>query len=104
MRESRTYGSVRGARGNSRPYREPSILLRREWAPMCRFSDAGMTRLSSAPTAGVRKAPRHEIAGGWAPAVLRALWGFSCGVGVEEVLPKRLSRWRYQEAWLCVSL
>src|SRR6185436_10299374 len=23
MRESRTYGSVRGARGNSRPYREP---------------------------------------------------------------------------------
>ena len=22
MRESRTYGSVRGARGNSRPYRE----------------------------------------------------------------------------------
>ena len=24
MRESRTYGSVRGARGNSRPYREPS--------------------------------------------------------------------------------
>ena len=23
MRESRTYGSVRGARGNSRPYRDP---------------------------------------------------------------------------------
>ncbi|MCE3258278.1 MAG: hypothetical protein K0Q64_2361 [Nitrobacter vulgaris] len=63
-----------------------------------------MTRLSSAPTAGVRKAPRHEIAGGGALAVLLALWGFSCGVGVEEVLPKRLSRWRYQEAWLCVSL
>ena len=25
MRESRTYGSVRGARGNSRPYREPQL-------------------------------------------------------------------------------
>jgi hypothetical protein len=28
MRESRTYGSVRGARGNSRPYREADLLLR----------------------------------------------------------------------------
>jgi hypothetical protein len=27
MRESRTYGSVRGARGNSRPYREACVLL-----------------------------------------------------------------------------
>jgi hypothetical protein len=27
MRESRTYGSVRGARGNSRPYRESRRLL-----------------------------------------------------------------------------
>ena len=27
MRESRTYGSVRGARGNSRPYREGPFLL-----------------------------------------------------------------------------
>jgi hypothetical protein len=27
MRESRTYGSVRGARGNSRPYRKPCNLL-----------------------------------------------------------------------------
>src|SRR2546423_5103895 len=26
MRESRTYGSVRGARGNSRPYRESDAL------------------------------------------------------------------------------
>jgi hypothetical protein len=30
MRESRTYGSVRGARGNSRPYREARCSLRRE--------------------------------------------------------------------------
>jgi hypothetical protein len=28
MRESRTYGSVRGARGNSRPYREGALLPR----------------------------------------------------------------------------
>src|SRR5437588_11746742 len=27
MRESRTYGSVRGARGNSRPYREPAMSV-----------------------------------------------------------------------------
>ncbi len=26
MRESRTYGSVRGARGNSRPYRESAAV------------------------------------------------------------------------------
>jgi len=32
-----------------------------------------------APTAGVRKAPRHEVAGGRAPTVQRALWGFSRG-------------------------
>ena len=29
-----------------------------------------------APTTGVRKAPRHEVAGGLAPAWPRALWGF----------------------------
>ena len=28
MRESRTYGSGRGARGNSRPYREPQLCSR----------------------------------------------------------------------------
>jgi len=28
MRESRTYGSVRGARGNSRPYRVPQLWPR----------------------------------------------------------------------------
>jgi hypothetical protein len=28
MRESRLYGSVRGARGNSRPYRVAPVLLR----------------------------------------------------------------------------
>jgi hypothetical protein len=28
MRESRTYGSVRGARGNSRPYRDVRLALK----------------------------------------------------------------------------
>ena len=31
MRESRTYGSVRGARGNSRPYREAYADEWRDW-------------------------------------------------------------------------
>jgi len=31
MRESLTYGSVRGAPGNGRPYRDPDTLL----APIC---------------------------------------------------------------------
>ena len=31
---------------------------------MCRFSDAGMTRLATSSEAGVGKAPRHEIAWG----------------------------------------
>ena len=34
---------------------------------MCRFSDAGKGDSPRAPAAGVRKAPRHEIAVGWAP-------------------------------------
>jgi len=29
--------------------------------------------------AGVQKAPRHEVAGRWAPAEQRALWGFERG-------------------------
>jgi len=32
-----------------------------------------------AEAAGGRKAPRHEVAGGWAPAGQRALWGFDAG-------------------------
>jgi hypothetical protein len=38
-----------------------------------------------ARTAGVRKAPRHEIAGCEAPTVQRVLWGFGVGVSVGEV-------------------
>ena len=34
MRESRTYGSVRGARGNSRPYRETPLCCAALWSLM----------------------------------------------------------------------
>ena len=38
MRESRTYGSVRGARGNSRPYREGGIVAAPATSPLPRWS------------------------------------------------------------------
>src|SRR5215831_1828509 len=41
------------------------------------FSDACMTSYPRAPTAGVRKAPRQEIAGGGPSRMQRALWRFS---------------------------
>jgi hypothetical protein len=41
MRESRTYGSVRGALSNERPYRDLPFLLRCISRLLCRFSDAG---------------------------------------------------------------
>src|ERR1700730_15681148 len=41
MRESCTYGSVRGVRGNSHPYREECSLLQCMSRLLCRFSDAG---------------------------------------------------------------
>ena len=50
---------------------------------MCRFLDAGMTNLPRAVAAGVQKAPRHEVAGSLALAVLRALWGFDSGARLE---------------------
>src|SRR5215469_9035169 len=34
--------------------------------------------------AGVRKAPRHEVAGSWAPARQRALWRFNAGADVDD--------------------
>jgi hypothetical protein len=63
----------------------------------CLFSDACMTTYPRAPTAGVRKAPRHEIAGGGALAAQRALWGFRrCGQGEDGGL--RGQRWAGRNA------
>jgi hypothetical protein len=42
------------------------------WTPGCRDYPRALV-------AGVQKAPRHEVAGGWAPAGQRALWGFDGG-------------------------
>jgi hypothetical protein len=44
-----------------------------------------MTTLPRAVAAGVQKAPRHEVAGSWAPVVQRALWGFDGGASAAEV-------------------
>jgi len=53
--------------------------------------------------AGVRKAPRHEIAVGGALAVPRALWGIERGVGLKENDAKRSSLWLWPEAWVSLQ-
>ena len=40
------------------------------------FSDGRTRRRSRTPVAGVREAPRHEVAGDGSPSVQRELWGF----------------------------
>ena len=39
--------------------------------------------LTTDAAAGGRKAPRHEVAGSWAPVVQRALWGFDGGADLD---------------------
>src|ERR1700675_4200849 len=39
--------------------------------------------LPRAVAAGAQKTPRHQVAGSWAPAVQRALWGFDGGAELE---------------------
>jgi hypothetical protein len=48
-----------------------------------RFSAGGMQAYPRAEAAGGRKAPRHEVAGSWAPVVQRALWGFDGGADLD---------------------
>jgi hypothetical protein len=64
MPELGPYGSVRGAVGNSRPYRD------------CR----PVMAVPRTAVAGVRKPPREETAVGERMVVQRALWGFERGV------------------------
>ena len=54
------------------------------------FRTPAMTSSPRAEAAGVRKAPRQEIAVGSAPAVRLALWGFSGGVRLGMVGAGRL--------------
>jgi hypothetical protein len=51
---------------------------------LCRFLDAGNKEAPHAQLTGVQKAPRHEVAGSWAPAKQRALWGFNAGAGRDD--------------------
>ena len=44
---------------------------------VCWFLDAGNKEAPHAQLTGVQKAPRHEVAGSWAPAKPRALWGLT---------------------------
>ena len=48
-----------------------------------------MTPLPRTVATGVQKAPRHEVAGGWAPAGQRALWGF-----VRDARLRKFEEWR----------
>src|ERR1700761_4177049 len=52
---------------------------------VCRFLDAGNERRSArAQLTGVQKAPRHEVAGSWALAGQRVLWGFDVGTDLDD--------------------
>ena len=51
---------------------------------MCWFLDAGNKEAPQAQLTGVQKAPRHEVAGSWAPAEQRVLWGFVGGARLRE--------------------
>src|SRR6516162_6644620 len=49
---------------------------------LCRFLDAGNNEGRHAQLPGVQKAPRHEVAGSWAPAGQR-LWEFDVSADVD---------------------
>src|SRR5215475_10314359 len=76
----------------------PNVESRREqmaapWMVVCcgayvRFCAGfwmpAITKEPRAQLAGVQKAPRHEVAGSWAPAKQRALWRFNAGADVDD--------------------
>jgi hypothetical protein len=51
---------------------------------LCWFLDAGNTEAPRARLTGVQKAPRHEVAGSWALAGQRVLWGFDVGADLDD--------------------
>src|SRR6266478_2578176 len=51
---------------------------------LCWFLDAGNKEARHAQLTGVEKAPRHEVAGSWAPTVQRALGGFDAAADVDD--------------------
>jgi len=60
-----------------------ALFKRCECPHLCRFSDAGETCSPRAHAAGVRKAPRHEIAVGRAPGVAASAMGIWAGRGCQ---------------------
>src|SRR5258706_10019020 len=68
---------------NSKPRELVTIASRcsrlEELPVLCRFSDAGKTCSPRAHAAGVRKAPRHEIAVGGAPGGAASAMGIWAG-------------------------
>jgi hypothetical protein len=52
---------------------------------MCRFSDAGMTDYPRTEAAGLRKAPRHEIAVSGAPGGAADAMGFGLVVRAGQI-------------------
>src|SRR6516164_4550554 len=48
------------------------------------FWTPAITKEPHAQLAGVQKAPRHEVAGSWAPARQRALWRLYAGADVDD--------------------
>jgi len=75
---------------------------RRQGRSCAGFRMPAMTGPPRARAAGVRKAPRHEIAVGGAPTVQRALWGFGRGVRLEGVGSHRATGSVWLEAWVSV--
>jgi ATP-dependent DNA ligase len=75
MRESRTYGSVRGARGNSRPYRKTGGTTRRgDFHHACALGLEGIvSKRRDAPYRSGRWPDWIKVKNADAPAVKREL-------------------------------
>src|SRR6516165_1821848 len=63
-----------------------SVVLRDSpTSAFCRgFRTPGSREPPHDEVAGVRKAPRHEVAGSWALTGQRALWGFDAGADLND--------------------
>ena len=104
MRESRTYGSVRGALSNERPYRVRDCLLHRMSLVVCRFLDAGNNetlRTLSEPASKKRQGRKSRS------VVLQRRGGVYGDLAAEPEVPlglERLRRWICRKVWVGVSV
>src|SRR6516225_3754998 len=58
-----------------------------------------ITRSRHAELTGVQKAPRHEVAGSWAPAGQRVLWGFDVSADVDGGCVHKAPRHEVAGSW-----